>query len=42
MAFYAQIDGLHNEFPLADSGIIYVFMYLCMDCYSLFSEMQSC
>jgi len=40
MTFYAQIDGLYNEFPLADSGMIYVFV--CMDCYSVWSEMQSC
>ena len=40
MTFYAQIDGLHNDFELADSGIIYVFV--CMNCYSAFSEMQSC
>lgn len=40
MTFYAQIDGLYNEFRLADTGMIYVFV--CMKCYSVWSEMQSC
>ena len=39
MTFYAQVNGLHRKFALADSGIIYIFV--CMSCFSVWSEMQS-
>jgi hypothetical protein len=39
MAFYGQLDCLGDKVPLGDCGRIYVFV--CMDCYSTQSVLQS-
>ncbi|MGC2775452.1 MAG: DUF1963 domain-containing protein [Bradyrhizobium sp.] len=40
MTFYAQLDSINDELSLADCGMIYVF--ICYDCFSAVSVVQSC
>jgi hypothetical protein len=39
MSFYAQIDSVGDDIDLADCGMIYVFV--CFDCFTTHSQLQS-
>lgn len=38
MTFYAQLDSIGDDYDLADSGMIYVFV--CFDCFETKSVLQ--
>lgn len=39
MTFYGQLDSINEEFNLGDCGIVFVFV--CFDCYSTHSFIES-
>lgn len=40
MTFYGQLDSIGEDYNLADCGMIYVFV--CFDCFSVESVLQTC